>query len=129
MPPGETFDEKAVNEGIWMTATHLDAIEASLQSRSSLESSNQTLTESIGTLTREIADMKEKNDRKKEKIKELEGRIEELNSKPSGTGTPLETREDPKIKEKNEPSYSNSESPINKWADSKLRRKKTAVTP
>jgi len=69
VPTGEPFDEKAVNEGVWMSEAHLDGIENALslaetaasEAATTLEAVNASLAEknaSLVTLTEEVVAQK-----------------------------------------------------------------------
>lgn len=96
VPAGEFFDESAVGEGVYLTATHLQSIEdklaAPVEADTALQEQLDAANASVTSLKEQVATMhtaesvKTLNDR----IAELEAENKELGKKSSGNGTALE---------------------------------------
>lgn len=130
VPQGEHFDESAVNEGVWMSETHLTSIEnaltvaetATAQVTASLETANASIEnlntelatekENVTKLTgeKEAAEQKVTDQAaehataiaaKDAEIATLQAEVARLGKNPSGTGSTVVTQEDEKPDEAN----------------------------
>lgn len=130
VPAGEHFDESAVNgEGVWLSTGHVASIEAALAEDNSEALSTATkqvtdLTESIATLNASVETTNIEKTALAARVLELEAENARLGGKSSGTGTVLNTTEDPNTEGKKMPSYLDDSAPENQWLDSKMKRKK-----
>jgi uncharacterized small protein (DUF1192 family) len=100
VPVGEFFDESAVGEGVYLTATHLQSIEdklaAPVEADPVLQEQLNTANASVTSLQAQVATM-----HTAESVAELNARItaleaenKELGKRSSGTGTTLEVVEE-----------------------------------
>ncbi len=133
IPEGEHFDESAVNEGVWLTVTHLNNIEESLsQSTTAIEAvennlavANNNISElekTVNDLQKSVNDANQTITKNNSTIAALQAKITELGGQSSGNGTTLLIQQD-EAESSKEPSYLDDNNPINSWADKKLRKK------
>lgn len=88
VPEGEHFDSAAINEGIFLTVGHVEAIESQLaQNADAIETAvaerNQAqtaLTEANETIQAQVTSMEEKS----QQIETLQARVTELEAAPAG---------------------------------------------
>ena len=93
VPQGEHFDDSVVNEGVWLTAAHLNNIEAALSTNAELDT---TMNSAIATMTGQIDGLVDTAVKdaatirtQSARIVELEATVEKLEAKPSGNGSVL----------------------------------------
>jgi chromosome segregation ATPase len=131
-PAGESFDETALNEGIWVTGSHLESVEKALAGNdtalqavnASLETATAQLTESNAKITgleESAATSATTITTQAARIKELEAENAELGKKPSGKGTTLTTKKDAADEPAEVPSYLDANNPANAWFDKQTK--------
>ena len=135
VPAGEHFDESAVNEGVFLSVAHIDAIEQNLAGhegvlqavQTQLDTAKETNTTHEATIvTHEatISTLTTENKNQSDKILELQGIVAKLNKKPSGQGSSLqvaaaaEVKEEEKLSENGKARFDSADHPANKFADS-----------
>ena len=127
VPAGEHFDDSAVNEGVWLTVAHLNNIEGAFDSITGSEEKVGELTVQIDglvdTAVKDAATIRTQSAR----IVELEATVEKLEAKPSGNGSVLRAgaKDDSAEGNVGTPSYLDPNDPINQFADSKMRKRKS----
>lgn len=135
VPTGEHFDESAVNEGVWLSATHLSSVEAALtEAETVTTAAENTLTlkeEELATATASLATAETDKSalqtslaEKEATIATLQAEVVALGKQPSGTGSSLGKSKDEGSEAVPVPSYLSDENPINQWADKHLPKKK-----
>lgn len=131
-PIGESFDETALNEGIWVTGAHLESVEAALAGSDTilgevqikLETATAQVTEgatkvtaleeSAGTAATTITTQAAR-------IAELEAENTLLGKKASGNGTVLPAAGDPAGETKEVPAYLDPNAAENAWFDKQAK--------
>lgn len=138
VPANESFDESAVNEGVWLSEPHLSAIEKKTEeisaaltvSNTALETANASLataTEELNTLKATAKASETTISTQATRIAELEAQVAALGKNPSGTGSVVITKKDDTQESTVKPSYASESNPANEWLDKQMsRRKKTA---
>ena len=126
VPGTEHFDEAVVNEGVWLTASHLNNIEAALTTSADADAEIETMRGKIDGLVDTAVNAASTIKTQSARIVELDNEVAVLSAKPSGNGSKLFSTKDevagdaPVI-----PSYLDENDPINQFADSKMRKKKS----
>lgn len=131
-PAGENFDETALNEGIWVTGSHLESVEAALagsdialqEVQTNLEAATAQVTESatkVTALEESAGSAATTIATQTARIAELEAENTVLGKKASGNGTPLGTRKDDSAEPAEVPSYLDDSSPENAWFDKQVK--------
>ncbi len=136
VPNGEHFDESGIiNEGGFLSISHLDAIEQTLDTASpALEQANALIETQIATITElneSIVTMQTASEAaatlattQGARILALDAEVKELGKAPSGNGgSKLEVKEDTKP-EGVIPAYLDANEASNKWADEQMARRK-----
>lgn len=128
VPEGEHFDETAVGEGIWLSATHLNAMEQNLANSAALNNANAE------TITALQTDIQAKDDiivghevtivANNTRIAELEAENAKMGSQPSGNGSTLVVAQDESAEKKPAPAYLSDNDPANQWFDRQMKHRK-----
>jgi hypothetical protein len=137
VPQGEHFDESAVNEGVWMSESHLSSIESALvtaetataETATQLETANAsivTLTEEVSAEKINLSTAQTTISTQAARIAALEAEVVALGQKPSGKGTNLPKEKDDSAEEVEKPSYASDSNPANAWIDKQLALKQKA---
>ncbi len=136
VPTTEHFDESAiVNEGGFLSVSHMQAIEDALASHetalSQVQTALDTASASVTSLTTERAEanaaLQTANGTitsQSNKIINLEAQVTAFGKKESGNGTVLETGGDEPVELPKAKSFSSDKNPANQWADKHLKKKK-----
>ena len=122
VPQGEHFDSSAVNEGVWLTAAHIDSIEASLATNAELVISNSNSAETISGLNTAASDNATTISTQAARIQELEAQVVELGGKASGNGSVLVVKEDEHTDKTPVPAYLDDNNEFNQWVDKQTKR-------
>jgi uncharacterized protein YPO0396 len=96
VPKDEFFDESAIGEGVYLTTSHLNAVEQALSAAHTNEALQTQLDAAVAnnaTLTEQVSKMhsQESVDALNAKIVSLEAENKELGKGASGNGTVVET--------------------------------------
>ncbi len=134
VPAGEFFDESAVGEGVYLTATHLQSIEeklaAPVEADPVLQEQLNTANASVTSLQEQVKTMHtaESVQALNDRIAALEAENKELGKGASGNGTPVTTKEDELETgaEKKAATINDADHPMNVAAASFLAGKKAA---
>lgn len=119
VPIGEYFDSKAVGEGVWLSESHLVAIEKALINANNagetlsaanaritaLEELSGTQSKAVSDAATALAEAEETITTHQARITELEAQVTELGKQPSGSGTTLTISEDDHTGKKGKPSW------------------------
>lgn len=154
VPQGEHFDESAVNEGVWLSENHLNAVENALSvaetATAAAASSLETANTSVRNLTEELAAEKSNSAKltaekeaaekkaadletehataigtKDAKIVTLQAEVAKLGKTPSGTGSTLPVTKDEHPEETSgKPGLLDPNHPVNLAVAAKLARTK-----
>lgn len=133
-PEGEFFQSEALNEGIWLSVGHLNALESQLETdmvtteqlrkqNSNLDAQLAAMTDMMQRENEAAATLRTENQKYAQRIVELEAQVTILGQQPSGPGTTVEVKEDPISNAEGVPSYLRDDNPINVWIDSKLKKR------
>lgn len=128
VPEGEHFDESAItNEGVWLSANHLNAIESEMQQGdTALDAVAAQITDlSIerDSAREEAAQATETIATQNQTITELQAQVSELGKRSSGKGTVIASRQDEQHDTPPVPSYLRDDNPANQYVDKRLKRK------
>jgi predicted nuclease with TOPRIM domain len=134
VPAGEHFDESAVGEGVYLTATHLKSIEDKLAEPVAvdpvLQEQLDTANASVTSLQEQVKTMHTAESVKtlNERITTLEAENKELGKKSSGPGTPLPVGEEEQETggENKKVSLSDPKHPLNVAVAQEISAKKNA---
>lgn len=119
-------------DGLFLQPEEAASIDAAIGANATAAADLVTANETIATLNSEVTRLTDAataaetttqtlNDR----ITALESENKELGKKPSGSGTVITTKEDPKAGEDKTPSYLDDNDPANAWLDRKMKRNKS----
>jgi len=134
VPEGEHFDESAVNEGVWLTAAHLNHIEQSLGANNSAVAQLETQLQAANNTAAQLHEQlnarptQESLDAANATIATLQEQVKTLGKQSSGKGTSLT----PVGQEKTEGgegkviTLNDAEHPVNQAASAWLNGKKNA---
>lgn len=126
VPDGEHFDASAMNEGIWLTVSHVNAIETSLEAAGgalatmTTERDNvqqqlaQSQTAAQTAATQAQSDLQARD----AQIATLQTQVADLSKKPASEFLTTTRAEDPKTGNAGTPSYADDNNPLNRLADS-----------
>ncbi|THU34241.1 hypothetical protein FAM09_24800 [Niastella caeni] len=126
VPQGEYFDSTALNEGIWVTTGHFNAIENALET---VNGSVTTLTTERDNLQQQLTQAQQdaqtaatqaQNDlqARDNTIASLQNQIATLKKSPAGEFQTTARDEDPQPGNSSTPSYADENNPLNRLADS-----------
>lgn len=124
VPEGEHFDESALNEGIYVSVGHFNAIEKALAAAAvsveQLNTANATIAErnaSVQNLNTTVSEKETHIGSLNQKVNELEAKVAELGGQSSGSGSGLPTPDDPKPEEADKKvSLLSADHPLNVYA-------------
>lgn len=132
VPNGEHFDATAVNEGVWLSQGHLDAIEGQLQAHAAtiaghdevVNGLNQQLQDQALQAQQAVSDLETANgtiSTQTTRIQELEAEVARLQKAPAG-GFTSTVKELDEVGKQETPSYADDSNPFNRMADKFIKR-------
>lgn len=132
VPEGEHFDESAINEGVYLTVAHINAIEQSLspeplnQLQQQLDAANQKVTDLQNQLQQAPAADTVAN--LNQQIQDLKNQISQLGRQSSGTGSAVAAAAaaETEIQKTGKPTLNDADHPLNQAANSYLQAKQAA---